>query len=78
MKLGGKRGRYGILEVVAYSICTVAVATMFFLLFLPDPVRAGLLDGSKIASMIFEWRDWVLVAPVVVIIFFGIYGDDEL
>jgi len=77
IKLGGKRSRYGLIEVIAYSICTVALGLMFILLLMPDAQRAVALQASHIIPFIYTWREWVLVIPVFVMIYFGIYGDDE-
>ena len=78
LKLGGKRGRYATVEVIAYAICTVAVSLLFILLFLPDSVREHVLSMSRIAPYIYQYRDWVLMVPVAVMLYFGIYGDEEL
>lgn len=78
IKLGGRRARYSVVEIVVYSICTVAVGAMFVLLFLPDTNREAVLAGSKIAPFIYKWRDWILMLPVIAIIYFGIYGDEDL
>ncbi len=78
LKLGGKRARYSVVEVVAYSVSTVVLALLFILLFLPDPIRQTVLDSSKIAPYIYQYRDWVLIAPVAIMLYFGIYGDEEL
>lgn len=78
MKLGGKRARYGVLEVVVYAVCTVGLGLMFILLLMPDGLRETVLTTSKIAPYIYQWREWVLVIPVFAMIYFGIYGDEEL
>jgi len=78
LKLGGKRARYSAVEVVAYSVCTVVLALLFILLFLPEPVRQTVLASSKIAPYVYDYRDWILIVPVVVMLYFGIYGDEEL
>jgi hypothetical protein len=78
VKLGGRRSRYSLAEVILYSISTVALALMFIMLLMPDPLRESVLQSSKIAPYIYNWREWVLVVPVFVMIYFGIYGDDDL
>jgi|GEM_PF-5665076 len=78
IKLGGKRGRYSMVEVAAYSICTVALGFMFVLLLMPDAQRTLILQTSHIAPFIYNWRQWILIVPVFVMIYFGIYGDEEL
>ncbi len=77
LKLGGSRARYSVVEVVLYSICTVAVTIMFLTLFMTAEGRAIAFSHSKFLPFIYEWRDWILMVPVFVIIYFGIYGDDE-
>jgi hypothetical protein len=78
LKLGGKRSRYSSIEVVAYSICTVAVAFLFILLFLPSDVRTQVLAISRIAAPIYAYRDWVMMVPVAALLYFGIYGEEEI
>jgi hypothetical protein len=77
LKLGGARGRYSMLEVVCYAVATVGVLAMFLLLFMDPAGREVALAQSRILPVIYEGRDWVLMVPVCVIIFFGIYSDDE-
>ena len=78
MKLGGKRSRYSLIEVALYAACTVSVGFMFIMLMMPDALRETVLQTSKIAPYIYQYREWVLVVPVFVMIYFGIYGDEEL
>lgn len=77
IKLGGKRSKYSALEVGAYSVCTTALLLLFILLLMPDALRATVLTTSKIAPYVYEWREYVLVAPVFVMIYFGIYRNDD-
>ncbi len=77
LKLGGRRSRYGVLEVVVYSIATVSLLTMFLLLLMPEEVRSSILAASKIAPYVYQWREWVLLVPVFAMIYFGIYGEEE-
>jgi hypothetical protein len=77
LKLGGSRSRYAMLEVVVYSVCTVAVGVMFITLFMTPEGRQAFFMHSKLLPFIYEWRDWIMMIPVFVIIYFGIYGDDE-
>jgi hypothetical protein len=78
IKLGGRRSRYSLIEVGVYGICTVALGLMFILLLMPDPLRQSVLQNSHIVPYIYNWREWVLVVPVFVMIYFGIYGNDDL
>lgn len=77
MKLAGRRSRYSAFEVVAYAICTVALACMLILLLMEPAQRDTILASSRIAPIIYNWREWVLVIPVFVMIYFGIFGEEE-
>lgn len=77
LKLGGSRTRYSMIEVIVYCVCTVGVGVMFLTLFMSPEGREAIFQHSKILPLIYQWRDWVLMVPVFVIIYFGIYGDDE-
>jgi hypothetical protein len=77
VKLGGSRARYSIVEVVLYSVCTVAVAVMFITLFMTPDGRELAFTHSKILPFIYQWRDWIMMVPVFIIIYFGIYGDEN-
>jgi hypothetical protein len=78
LKLGGKRSRYSTVEVVAYAICTLAVGLMFILILMPADVRENAMSSSQVLPYVYKWKEWILVAPVFVMIYFGIYGDDDL
>jgi hypothetical protein len=79
MKLGGKRGRYGLLETALYSISAVGVAITSALLYLPVAERALLSEKSFILPFLFTWANWIMLVPVMVIAFFGIIsGDDQV
>jgi hypothetical protein len=77
LKLGGSRSRYSMLEVIAYAVCTVAVAVMFLTLFMAAEQRESVFEQSRLLPWAYLWRDWILMVPVFVIIYFGIYGDDD-
>ncbi len=77
MKLGGRRSRYGILEVAVYTICLVAVSLVFALLLMPEDMRITIASESVITKFLLQWKDWVQVVPVFAIVYFGIYGDEE-
>lgn len=77
MKLGGRRSRYSTVEVVAYAVCTVLLLLMFVLLLMSPEQLAGVLGSSKIAPFVYQWREWVLVLPVFVMVYFGIFGDED-
>lgn len=77
IKLAGRRSRYSVVEVVIYAVCTLALAVMFILSFLSPAQREVAMASSKIVPYIYNWRQVILVVPVLAMIFFGIYGDDE-
>jgi len=77
MKLGGKRARYGILEVAVYTICLVALTIVYALLLMPEGMQTAIASESVVVKFLLEWKDWVQVLPVFVIVYFGIYGDEE-
>jgi hypothetical protein len=78
LKLGGRRSRYGIPEIAVYSITTVSLFTMFVLLLMPEEVRNSVIATSKIAPYIYNWREWVLLVPVFAMVYFGIYGEEDV
>ena len=77
LKLGGKRSRYGTFEIVTYAICTVAVGSVFVLLFLPDAMRETIIATSRVAPFLYKWREFIMMIPVIAIIYFGIYASDD-
>jgi len=50
---------------------------MFLTLFMTPELRDQAFGQSRILPFMYQWRDWMLMVPVFVIIFFGIYGDDN-
>lgn len=78
MKLGGSRARYKVFEVTIYAILTVALGVMFTTLFMTPEGREAAFSHSRILPFIYQWRDWILMVPVFVIIYFGIYGDEDM
>ncbi|MCC2631363.1 MAG: hypothetical protein K0S20_62 [Patescibacteria group bacterium] len=77
VKLGGKRSRYSALEVVVYAVATLALLVMFLVSFMPIELREQVLKSSQIVPFIFKYREWILGLPVIAIVFFGIYGEEE-
>lgn len=78
VKLGGKRNRYSSVEVVIYCICTTALWLSFILQVMPESLRDLVIHGSKVAPYIWDYRDYILVAPVLLMIYFGIYHAEEI
>lgn len=77
LKLGGRRSRYSLIEVVVYAVSTLAVTIYFMLTFASPELRTQILAHSKIIPYIYAWREWVLVIPIFLMILFGIYGNDD-
>ena len=77
IKLAGRRSRYSMVEVAVYAVCTLALAVMFILSFLSPEQRALAMESSKLVPYIYNWREIILVVPVLAMIFFGIYADEE-
>lgn len=77
LKLGGKRSKYSSVEVTLYVLATVALATLFIITFLQPDQRDLALKVSKIVPFVYKWREWILVLPVFLMIFFGVYGNEE-
>lgn len=78
IKLGGKRSRYSAVEVTIYAIATLALAIGFIVSFMPPDVQQHVMASSVIVPYIARWYDWITVAPVFIIIFFGLYGNEEV
>lgn len=77
MKLGGRRSRYGLLEVAVYTVSLVALSLTYALLLMPSDMRIAIAEDSYVVRFLIDWKDWVQVVPVFAIIYFGIYGDEE-
>ena len=77
LKLGGRRSRYSVVEVVIYSISTLALAVMFIISFMTPEYRDVVLAASRIMPHIYNWREWILGVPVLLMVFFGIYSTEE-
>lgn len=78
LKLGGRRSRYGVAEVVAYTLGAVVMAVMAIVAFMPPTVLAGALADSMAIKYLYMGRDWLPLVPVVFMLFFGMYGGDDL
>lgn len=55
-------------EVLVYSALTVALVISSVLGFLPEAQRNGYLDSSKIASIIYSYRNLLIVVPPIMLI----------
>ena len=77
IKLGGKRSKYSIVEVVAYSVCAVALAALLITTLMPADYQRQILAHSLTLPVLYAWRQWVLGLPVFVMILFGIYGNED-
>lgn len=77
LKLGGKRSRYSFLEVTLYAIATLALGVMFIISFMPPETRDAAFATSHILPMVYQFRQWVLGVPVLLMIVFGIFTSEE-
>lgn len=77
VKLGGKRSRYSAFEILVYAVATLALGTMFILSFMDPAMRNQVLASSTIVPWIDRFQQWILVAPVFIVIFFGALGNAD-
>jgi hypothetical protein len=77
MKQGGRRSRYALGETVLYCVLATAFATMAVVSLLPAEVRTTVIAGSKLVPYVYNYREWAVLAPVLVMVFFGITRDEE-
>jgi len=64
-----KAGDISPIEVLIYSALNIALLTAMVIGFLPDATRAGVMEGSKLASFIYSWRTaWVIIPPFALIL----------
>lgn len=71
--LAGMRG-HGLLspiEVLIYSALTSVIITSTVISFLDEGVRATLVHDSRLASLIVQYHDLWLLAPVVILVTMG-------
>jgi hypothetical protein len=71
--LAGMRGKglLSPLEVGLYSALTTAVVITTILSFLDEGIRANLLHDSRVAGLILQYHDLIIVLPVLVLIVLG-------
>jgi hypothetical protein len=77
LKLGGRRSKYSAVEVMAYTVSATALTIMFIISFMTPEQLAHTLTISRLVPYIYKWRQIILVVPVFVMVFFGIYGNEE-
>ena len=78
VKLSGKRSRYSAFEVVTYGVSTTALWLIFILQVMPPSLKNAVLQASQFAPVVYDWRDYVLAVPLFLMIYFGIYHNEEL
>lgn len=76
-KLGGRRGRYGVSEVVIASLLVVVLLAVLSLTFLEPAAREAWFARSSTLQMLFEGRAWVLALPVFHLVIFGLLGSSD-
>lgn len=71
--LSGAKGRGAIshLEVLVYSALNTALIASSIFSFLPEPTRDAYANGSRFVTMIINYQEWWVVAPVAALLFFG-------
>lgn len=57
--------------IFGFSFLNVALILSSILFFMPDGQREGIIEGSKIARFLVNYRVWWLILPVVLLIFTG-------
>lgn len=77
VKFSGKRSHYSNLEVSVYVFLAVALGTVFLTAFLPADLRLKVMNGSKILPMINKFRELIVLLPVIMMIFFGLYSSED-
>ena len=77
VKFSGKRSHYSTLEVSVYVTLAVALGTVFLVAFLPSDIRAKVFSSSKIVPIIYKCRDYIVLIPVIAMMFFGVYNSDD-
>jgi len=77
VKIGARRAKYGTLEVVAYSVLTIALGALFILFFMDPTSRALAVSHSRLLPLVIMFKQWILGLPVVAMVLFGIYGSEE-
>lgn len=78
IKLGGRRSKYSAPEVTVYAVATLALAVSLLVTFMAPEMRAQVLASSQIVPFIYRWNEWFTVLPIFAIIFFGIYGNEDV
>ncbi len=71
--LSGKNsdGLMGPLEIFGYSVLNVALIASSIFFFMPEAMRAGFDEGSKIAHYLIQYHTLFLIAPVVLLVTTG-------
>jgi hypothetical protein len=77
MKLGGKRSKFSMVEVVLYAVSTVLLGLLFIISYMTPEMKEHVLTTSQIAPHIYKFKDWILVIPVFFMVFFGMYGNGD-
>lgn len=76
-KLGGRRGRYGLPEVILASFLVVILLAVLSLTFLEPAAREVWLARSASLRALFDARAWVLALPVFHLVIFGLLGSSD-
>ena len=74
---GGNHHQRSLPEAVVYSVVAVAVLAVLSVSIIPKPLQAQVLQGTNVLSFLFNYRDWVVAAPVALVILFSLRHGDE-
>ena len=77
LKLSGKRSKFKIVEVVLYIVAATLLAVMFITSLMPDDVRANVFAVSKIVPLVYQFRQWIIGLPIILILIFGLSRGGE-
>jgi len=64
-----RSGDTSVFEVIIYMALAMALIISTILGFLPDPLRSNIMGGSKVASVVYNFRTlWVIAPPITLVI----------
>ena len=77
LKLSGKRSRFSVAEVILYVMATVLLESMFITSLMSDSVRTDVFAVSKILPLVYQFRQWIIGLPIILILAFGLSRGEE-
>jgi len=76
-KLDGRGRQRSLVEVVVYSVVAAAVIAVLSLSLFSADARQLYISRSGILPFLYNNRDWVLAAPIALVIIFSLKRGDE-